>query len=245
MSGLVIHKLSVAVGEKPILHDVSLMVRPGEIHVLMGPNGAGKSTLVNALVGKPGYTVSAGTVTLDGDYLLSLSADERARKGLFLSFQEPVEISGLNMKTFLLTALDARRPEHLPIGEFLHLLREALLKVGLPTTFMQRDLNVGFSGGEKKRFEMLQLLLLKPAIALLDEIDSGLDVEAQQIVVQTIKSLLPSTGVLLISHNPALLGQLPDIHVHVLQGGRFVCEGGISLVRQISLHGFDGISSKG
>lgn len=237
MAGLEIHNLSVTVGEKPILYDVSLNVRPGEIHVLMGPNGAGKSTLVNALVGKPGYTVSAGTVTLDGADLLALPIDERARRGLFLSFQEPVEIPGLNMKTFLLTALNTHRSEHLHAGEFLTLLRATLPKVGLPMDFVHRDVNVGFSGGEKKRFELLQLLLLNPVIALLDETDSGLDVEAQQIVVQVLRSLT-DTGVLLISHNPTLLEQLPDLRVHILQDGTLVREGGIELVHEVVVKGF-------
>lgn len=237
MGGLEVHNLSVAVDEKVILHDVSLTVRPGEIHVLMGPNGAGKSTLVYALVGKTGYRIRCGTVQLDSVDLFSIPIDERARRGLFLSFQEPVEIAGLNMKTFLLTALNARRSEHLHAGEFLTLLRNTLPQVGLSMDFVQRDVNVGFSGGEKKRFEMLQLLLLKPAIALLDETDSGLDVEAQQIVVQVLRSLT-DTGVLLISHNPTLLEQLPDVHVHILQDGTLVREGGIELVHEVVAKGF-------
>jgi len=241
---LEIKNLHATIGGKEILKGIDLTVRDGEIHALMGLNGAGKSTLSNVLVGHPAYTVTEGSVTFNGKDLLALSPDERSHEGLFLSFQQPVEIPGVSMVNFMRAALNAKRKyqgvEPMEAGSFLKLMREKRGIVELDSKLMNRSVNEGFSGGEKKRNEIFQMAMLEPTLCILDETDSGLDVDALRIVAEGFNRLRkPETSAIVITHYQRLLDYLkPDI-VHVLIDGRIVKTGGPELAAEIEERGFD------
>ncbi|MCR4995126.1 MAG: Fe-S cluster assembly ATPase SufC [Bacteroidales bacterium] len=241
---LEIKNLHATIGGKEILKGIDLVVRPGEIHALMGQNGAGKSTLSNVLVGNPSYTVTEGSIRFNGKDLLAMSPDERAHEGLFLSFQQPVEIPGVSMVNFMRAALNAKRKylglEPLDAGSFLKLMREKRKIVELDSKLTSRSVNEGFSGGEKKRNEIFQMAMLEPTLSILDETDSGLDVDALRIVAEGFNKLrTPETSAIVITHYQRLLDYLkPDI-VHVLIDGRIVRTGGPGLAAEIERRGFD------
>jgi len=244
---LEIQNLHVAVDGKPILKGLTLAVRKGEIHALMGPNGSGKSTLANALMGNPKYQVTEGKIFYRGEDVLGLSADERARKGLFLAFQYPTAIPGVSLANFLRTALNARRKEMgeakpIPPKEFRALVTGHMALLKMDESFAGRYLNDGFSGGEKKRAEILQMAVLRPEIAVLDETDSGLDIDALRIVSEGVNALTgPDLGVLLITHYQRLLNYIKPHFVHVLVDGRVVKSGGPELALELEAQGYDWI----
>jgi len=236
--------LHVSVGDAPIIKGLTLSVPAGETHAIMGPNGAGKSTLAYALAGRDGYVVTAGDATLDGADLLTLEPEERAAAGLFLSFQYPVEIPGLSAIAFLKAAVNALRKargeEPMAAPALLKLLREkaAALKIG--EDMLKRPLNVGFSGGEKKRFEALQMAVLQPRFAILDETDSGLDIDALKIVADNVNALrAPDRGLLVITHYQRLLDYIRPDRVHVLVNGRIAASGGPELALDLEREGYD------
>jgi len=242
-----IRDLHVSVEGKPILKGLSLAVRKGEVHALMGPNGSGKSTLANALMGNPKYEVTQGQILYQGVDVLELGADERARKGLFLAFQYPTAIPGVSVANFLRTALNARRKEigeEKPIApkEFRALVKEQMALLKMDESFAGRYLNDGFSGGEKKRAEILQMAVLRPEIAVLDETDSGLDIDALRIVSEGVNALAgPDLGVLLITHYQRILNYIKPDFVHVLVDGRIVKSGGPELALELEAQGYDWI----
>lgn len=232
-----------AEGGKAILKGVSLTIQPGEVHAVMGPNGAGKSTLSNVIAGRPGYAVTGGSITYDGQDLMTLDADERARAGIFLAFQYPVEIPGVATATFLKTAINARRkaagaPDIEPL-EFLKMMKANAKKLAMPEDMLKRPVNVGFSGGEKKRAEALQMAMLEPRLCVLDETDSGLDIDALRIVSDGVNALRsPDRGMLVITHYQRLLSYIvPDV-VHVLVDGRIVKSGDKSLAEDLEAKGY-------
>jgi len=243
---LEIKNLHASVGEKEILKGVDLTIRRGEVHAVMGPNGAGKSTLGAVLAGRPDFTVTAGSIRYAGQDLLALSPEERSWAGLFLSFQYPVEIPGVSITNFMKSAISARRkaqglPELTP-GEFLKLLKEKMAFVQMKGEFAKREVNVGFSGGEKKRNEIFQMAMLEPTLSILDETDSGLDVDALRIVAEGVNRLrTPETAAIVITHYQRLLEYIvPDV-VHVLKDGRIVETGGRELVDRIEREGYESI----
>ena len=243
---LEIKGLHAGVEGKEILKGIDLTIREGEVHAVMGPNGAGKSTLGGVLTGRPGYEVTAGSVEFRGRNLLEMTPEERSWAGLFLSFQYPGEIPGVSITNFIKAAVNARRksqglPELKP-AEFLKLLREKMALVGMKGEFARRDVNVGFSGGEKKRNEIFQMAVLEPVLSILDETDSGLDVDALRIVAQGVNALhTPQTASIIITHYQRLLEYIvPDV-VHVLKDGRIVRTGGRELVDIIEKDGYAGI----
>ncbi|MBI2638705.1 Fe-S cluster assembly ATPase SufC [Candidatus Peregrinibacteria bacterium] len=239
-----IKNLKVSINEKPILQGLSLKIKPGEIHAIMGPNGSGKSTLANTIMGHPKYTISHGEILMDGENLVSLKADKRARAGVFLAFQYPKEIPGVTVLSFLQMAVAAVRkvrgePQLNPI-EFRKLLRSLLAEFSLDAKFMNRYINEGFSGGEKKKMEILQMALLEPKIAVLDETDSGLDVDALKIVAEGINRLAsPKRGILLITHYQRILHYIKPHFVHVMIEGQIVKSGGPELAQQLEQEGYD------
>jgi Fe-S cluster assembly ATP-binding protein len=241
---LKIENLHATVADKPILKGLSLSVNAGEVHAIMGPNGAGKSTLGYVLGGRPGYEVTEGSVSYDGRDLLEMSADERAAAGLFLGFQYPVEIPGVSNVQFLRTALNAQRrargePE-MSAGDFLRLARAQGDALGVSMDMMKRAVNVGFSGGEKKRNEMVQMGIVDPRLAILDETDSGLDIDALRVVADGINRIMrrPDKAVILITHYQRLLDLIEPDHVHVLAEGRIVRSGGPELAHQLEREGY-------
>ena len=243
---LEIKDLHAGIEGREILRGVNLTIRRGEVHAIMGPNGAGKSTLSAVLAGRPDYTVTGGSVIYDGRDLLSLAPEERAWAGIFLSFQYPVEIPGVSINNFMKAALNARRkaagqPELKP-AEFLKLLKEKMAFVQMKGEFAKREVNVGFSGGEKKRNEIFQMAMLEPTLSILDETDSGLDVDALRIVADGVNALrTPQTASIVITHYQRLLEYIvPDV-VHVLKNGRIVLTGGRELVDRIETQGYDSI----
>jgi Fe-S cluster assembly ATP-binding protein len=243
---LSIHNLHVAIGETEILKGLSLDVPAGEVHAVMGPNGAGKSTLSYTLAGRPTYEVTAGTATLDGEDLLALGPDARAAKGVFLSFQYPLEIPGVPAITFLRTAVNAqrkaRREAEMGAPEFLKTVRAAAAELKMDFEMLRRGLNVGFSGGEKKRMEILQMAMLKPRLLILDETDSGLDIDALRIVAEGVNAMrAPDRSMLVITHYQRLLDYIIPDRVHVLAGGRIVASGDADLARQLEREGYDRI----
>jgi Fe-S cluster assembly ATP-binding protein len=239
---LEIRDLHVAVEGKPILKGVNLTIHKGEVHALMGPNGSGKSTLSNALMGHPNYTVTSGDILFKGESILELSPDERARRGLFLAFQYPVAISGVSVVNFLRTALKSIRGEEVPVREFRKLLKEKMALLGVDDSFAGRYVNDGFSGGEKKRHEILQMAMLQPEMAILDETDSGLDIDALRTVAEGINKLTgPNLGVLLITHYQRILNYVRPHYVHVLVDGRIVKSGGSELAEKLEAQGYDWI----
>ena len=239
-TNLVISDLHVNVGDKEILRGVDLTVEQGKVHALMGPNGSGKSTLAYALAGHPRYRVTAGRVTFQDEDVLSLTPDERARQGMFLAMQYPVEVPGVSVTNFLRTALNAVREEDVPVREFARELREQMKLLNMDPKFAERSLNEGFSGGEKKRHEILQMALLRPALAILDETDSGLDIDALKVVSEGVNRMRgPDLGVLLITHYTRILRYIaPDV-VHVMLGGRIVQTGGRELADELEERGYE------
>lgn len=241
---LKIDNLHASIGEKEILKGVSLEIRKGEIHAVMGPNGAGKSTLSAVLTGKPAFTVTGGTVTFNGQDLLEMKPEERSWAGLFMSFQYPVEIPGVTITNFMKTAVNSRRKaeglEPLKGGDFLKMMREKMAMIKMRPEFAKRDVNVGFSGGEKKRNEIFQMAMLDPVLSILDETDSGLDVDALKIVADGVNAMhTPEKAAIIITHYQKLLEYVvPDV-VHVLKDGRIVASGDRSLVDTIENEGFD------
>lgn len=249
MTMLHIDNLQAKVADKPILKGLSLSINPGEIHAIMGPNGAGKSTLGYTLGGRPGYEVTGGSATLDGQDLFALEPHERAAAGLFLGFQYPVEIPGVSFVQFLREAANAQRTargeEPLSGGEFLKLAREKAGLLKLDMDMLKRPVNVGFSGGEKKRAEMVQMGILDPKFAILDETDSGLDIDALRIVGEGINAIMrrPDKAVLLITHYQRLLDYVKPDKVHVLAGGRIVKTGGPELALQLEEEGYEAVAA--
>jgi Fe-S cluster assembly ATP-binding protein len=241
---LEVRGLHVAVNGTEILRGVDLTVKAGEVHAIMGPNGSGKSTLTQVLAGHPAYTVTAGTATYEGKDLLALKPEERAREGLFLAFQYPVEIRGITNSYFLRSAVNAvrkhRGQEELDPLDFLQVLEEKLKAIGWDDTLMNRPVNEGFSGGEKKRNEILQLAVLEPRLALLDETDSGLDIDALKTVAQAVNKLrAPDRSFVIVTHYQRLLNFItPDV-VHVLADGRIVKSGGPELAHELEAKGYD------
>jgi Fe-S cluster assembly ATP-binding protein len=241
---LSIHNLHVAIGETEILKGLSLDVPAGEVHAVMGPNGAGKSTLSYTLAGRPGYEVTNGTATLNGEDLLALAPDARAAKGVFLSFQYPLEIPGVPAITFLRTAVNAQRkargePE-MGAPEFLKTVRAKAAELKMDFDMLRRGLNVGFSGGEKKRMEILQAVMLSPSLLILDETDSGLDIDALRIVSEGVNAMRSADrSMLVITHYQRLLDHIRPDRVHVLSAGRIVASGGPELALELEREGYD------
>jgi len=242
---LEIKDLHISVEGKMIVKGLSLTVKPGEVNALMGPNGSGKSTLANALMGHPKYTIEKGQIILDGEDITKLEPDERAKKGLFLSFQYPSEIPGVSMSNFLRIALQSVKGKHISVGEFRKLLQEKMQSLKMDPAFADRYLNEGFSGGEKKRAEILQLSVLQPRIAILDETDSGLDIDALKAVAEGINKLLgPNIGILVITHYQRLLNYLTPDKVHVMIDGKLAKSGGPELAHQLEEKGYDWLKSE-
>jgi Fe-S cluster assembly ATP-binding protein len=241
---LKIENLHANVGDKPILKGLSLTLNPGEIHAIMGPNGAGKSTLGYVLSGRPGYEVTEGSVTFNGEELLEMEPHERAAAGLFLGFQYPVEIPGVSNVQFLREALNAQRKhrgeEPLSGGEFLKIARAQADAMGMDMEMLKRPVNVGFSGGEKKRNEMVQMGIINPTLAILDETDSGLDIDALRVVGDGINRIMrrPDKAVLLITHYQRLLDYVQPDFVHVLADGRITRTGGPELAHELEREGY-------
>ena len=239
---LVIKNLHVSVDGTEILKGVDLEIKPGEVHALMGPNGSGKSTLANALMGHPKYKITKGSVRLDGKDISELSPDKRAKLGLFLSFQYPKEIPGLTVSSFLRTALNSLRGEKIAVIDFHKLLREKMAQLKMDRKFGMRYLNDGFSGGEKKRAEILQMLVLEPKYCILDETDSGLDIDALKTVAAGINTLKDSgkpKGILLITHYYRILNHIIPDKVHVMVDGKIVKSGDKKLAQQIEENGYE------
>jgi Fe-S cluster assembly ATP-binding protein len=240
-----IEDLHVNVEGKEILKGVNLVVNRGEVHALMGPNGSGKSTLANALMGHPRYEVTQGRVLLDGEDILPLSADQRARRGMFLAFQYPLEIPGVKVRHFLRTAVKATKAQELSVTEFRKQLFDKMALLEMDRSFAERYLNEGFSGGEKKRNEILQMAMLEPAMAILDETDSGLDIDALRIVASGINKLAgPERGMLLITHYQRILNYVEPQFVHVFFDGRVVRSGGKELAQELEAKGYDWIAEE-
>lgn len=241
--------LYARVEEKEILKGLSLTVKPGEVHAIMGPNGSGKSTLGNVLSGRTGYEVTGGTVEFNGQNLFDLETEERARQGLFLAFQYPVEIPGVSNMEFLKAAVDARR-KHLNLPElsaveFMKLARETSKRVSLDQAFLKRGVNEGFSGGEKKRNEILQMMLLEPRLCILDETDSGLDIDALQVVANGVNAMRSEErSFIVVTHYQRLLDYIVPDYVHVLAGGRIVRSGDKELAKELEAKGYGWIESE-
>ena len=244
MSELIIKNLQVSVeteaGSKEILKGVDLTIRSGETHAIMGPNGSGKSTLAYSIAGHPKYTITGGSVTLDGADVLKMSVDERAKAGLFLAMQYPVEVPGVSVSNFLRTAVTAIRGEAPKIRTWVGEVKEAMASLNMDTAFSERNVNEGFSGGEKKRHEILQMELLKPKIAILDETDSGLDVDALRIVSEGVNRVKSNSdlGVMLITHYTRILRYIKPDFVHVFANGKIVEEGGPELADKLEEQGY-------
>lgn len=241
MATLEISDLCVNVESTEILTGVNLTVKQGETHAIMGPNGSGKSTLAYSIAGHPKYTVTAGTVTLDGEDVLAMTVDERARAGLFLAMQYPVEVPGVSVSNFLRTAATATRGEAPKLRLWIKEVKQAMEQLQIDPAFAERNVNEGFSGGEKKRHEILQLELLKPKVAILDETDSGLDIDALRVVSDGVNRVRDAgtTGTLLITHYTRILRYIRPDYVHVFVAGRIVEEGGPELAESLEAEGYD------
>jgi Fe-S cluster assembly ATP-binding protein len=243
---LEIQNLCVSIEEREILKGVDLVVRKGEVHALMGPNGSGKSTLANAIMGHSRYVVTAGKILLKGENILELEPDERARKGLFLAFQYPCEVPGVRTSNFLQMAVNARAGKETDVMEFYDKLEQRMKVLDIDEKFMKRYLNEGFSGGEKKRNEILQMMMLQPEFAVMDETDSGLDIDALKIVARGVNELRgPDLGVLIITHYERILRYIAPDFVHILVDGRIVTSGGPELAAHLEQHGYDWIVKDG
>ena len=241
---LEIRNLHAKVEDKEILKGIDLTIGPGEVHAIMGPNGAGKSTLAAVLTGKPGYEVTDGSILFGGKDLLAMTPEERAWAGLFLSFQYPIEIPGVTITAFMKAAVNAKRKAHglpeMKTGDFLKLMKEKMAFVQMKPEFAKREVNVGFSGGEKKRNEIFQMALLDPVLSILDETDSGLDVDALKIVADGVNALRnPEKSAIIVTHYHKLLEYVQPDYVHVLKAGRIVKTGGRELIQAIEDKGFD------
>lgn len=242
-----IENLRVAIEDKEILKDFSLEIKGGEIHAIMGPNGTGKSTLASALMGHPSYEVTGGSVELDGEDVLEMEVDERARAGMFLAMQYPSEISGVTTADFLRSAINAKRGEgnEISLMKFIRQLDEKMNVLEMDESFAQRYLNEGFSGGEKKRNEILQMMMLEPRICILDEIDSGLDIDALKVVSKGVNDLRsPERAFLIITHYQRLLNYITPDFVHVMMQGRIVKSGGPELAQRLEAEGYDWIKNE-
>ena len=244
---LSINSLSVAIENFPIIKDLSLQISPGQIHAIMGPNGSGKSTLAHTLMGHPAYQVVAGSILFDGVSLLDVSSDKRAQKGLFLVFQHPYEIPGLTIFTFLKEAYQALTQKQISVADFTTLLHEKMQLLSIDPQIAQRAVNEGFSGGEKKRFEMLQVLLFKPKLVVLDEIDSGLDVDALKLVcsaLEVVRKENQATSFIIITHYHRILQHIVPDYVHILCQGILVNSAGPELAEQIEKNGYGAYQQK-
>lgn len=238
---LEVKDLHTGVEEKEILHGLNLIVGAGETHVIMGPNGAGKSTLGSTIMGDPRYKVSSGSVIFKGEDITNLSTDKIAKKGMFISFQNPIEVPGISLSNFIRTAIENKTGEHLRVWDFQKTLKATMQVLNMDPSYAERDLNVGFSGGEKKKAEILQLLMLKPDLAILDETDSGLDVDAVRTVSKGIEEYKKQIGgaLLIITHSTRILESLKVDKTHVLVEGRIVADGDASMVDDINENGFE------
>jgi len=243
MPDLAIRQLQVRVDQSELIHDLSLTVPAGQVHALMGPNGSGKSTLALTLMGHPRYRVTAGTITLGDHDVLAMTPDQRARAGLFLSFQYPQEVAGVSLGSFLRTTVNARQTKTVNLADFYQRLKAAADKLKLPESFIARGINEGFSGGEKKRAEIMQLMILQPSMCILDETDSGLDIDALKIVADGINLLRsPERGFLVITHYQRLLQFIKPDAVHVMVGGRIVKSGGPEVAVKLEQTGYESVS---
>ncbi len=250
---LIINDLRVNVGDQEILKGVNLTIRGGTIHAIMGPNGSGKSTLAYTIAGHPGYEVTGGEIWYKGQNMLDLEADERSRLGLFLAFQYPVSVPGVSVANFLRAAINAQRAEEgkdpketaIPMSEYRKLLREHMKELGMDESFARRYLNENFSGGEKKRVEILQMAMLKPSMAVMDETDSGLDIDALKVVSNGVNQLMnPEMGILVITHYQRLLNYIKPDFVSVMMGGRIMRDGGPELALELEDKGYDWIKEE-
>lgn len=247
MSVLEIIDLHVSIDQKEILKGVNLRIETGQIHAVMGPNGTGKSTLAAAIMGNPSYQVTKGQILLDGQDVLEMEVDERARAGLFLAVQYPSEIPGVTNAEFMRAAINARRPENdkIAVREFIERLDQTMAQLDMPQAMAGRYLNEGFSGGEKKRNEILQMMMIEPTFAILDEIDSGLDIDALQVVAKGVNAMRSNQfGSLIITHYQRLLNYIqPDV-VHIMMGGKVAMTGGPELAQRLEREGYKGISQE-
>lgn len=241
MSLLDVQNISVSVDEKKVLSDLSLSIGAGETHVLLGPNGAGKSTLGNVLMGNPVYKLNSGKIVFDGNDITQDSTDKRAKAGLFLSFQNPLEVSGISLESFIRSSLQQKTGERVKLFQFQKELKANMALLNMDENYAKRDLNVGFSGGERKKSEILQLLMLKPKLAILDETDSGLDVDAVRTVSKGIEEYQKTQNgaLLIITHSTRILESLHVDYTHILVKGQIVKTGDAALVEQINERGFD------
>ncbi|OIN67021.1 Fe-S cluster assembly ATPase SufC [Exiguobacterium sp. KRL4] len=246
-SHLKIEDLHVAIDGKEILKGVNLEIKGGEIHAVMGPNGTGKSTLASALMGHPTYEVTSGSVTLDGEDVLEMEVNERAQAGMFLAMQYPSEISGVTNSDFLRSAINSRREEgdEISLMKFIRQLDAQMGLLEMPGEMAHRYLNEGFSGGEKKRNEILQMTMLKPSIAILDEIDSGLDIDALKVVAKGVNEMRsPEFGCLIITHYQRLLNYIEPDFIHIMMGGKIVMSGGKELAHRLEAEGYDWVKKE-
>lgn len=245
---LQVENLQATVADKDVLRGINLSIKAGEVHAIMGPNGAGKSSLAAVLAGRDDYEVTAGSALLKGEDILDMDPEDRAHAGLFLAFQYPVEIPGVSNKLFMQTAVNAVREAQgqptLDMFEFTQLMQEKMNMLGMRQEFLERDVNVGFSGGEKKRNDMLQMALLEPSLCILDETDSGLDIDALKAVAEGVNAMRsPERGFILVTHYQRLLEYVaPDV-IHILHNGRIVKSGGMELIAQIEEQGYDAIAN--
>src|SRR5580765_33587 len=234
--------LRAAVGDREILRGIDLTVQQGQIHALMGPNGSGKSTLSNVIMGRPGYRILEGSVVFNGEDITTLTPDQRAKRGLFLAMQYPTEVPGVSVVNFLRTAYQAVKGEQISALAFRKHMKTQMDRLGIEDAMVQRYVNQGFSGGEKKRNEVLQLAVLEPAIALLDETDSGLDIDSLKLVAEGVNELVgPELGVLLITHYQRILNYITPDKVHVMMKGRIVKTGGPELAKELEAKGYEGV----
>ena len=238
---LEVNRLHVSVGEKDILHGVDLTVGCDETHVLMGPNGTGKSTLGYAVTGNPVYTVTSGGIVFDGEDITALPVNERAKRGIFLSFQNPLEVPGVTLSAFIRSALEQKTGSRLRLWDFKKKLKDAMAMLDMDESYADRDLNVGFSGGEKKKAEILQMLMLEPRLAILDETDSGLDVDAVRLVSKGVEEYQKdhNGALLIITHSTRILDALSVDYTHVLVNGKIAANGDGSLVEEINVNGYE------
>lgn len=245
MSLLKLKDLQVSAGGKDILFGINLNVNKGEVHVIMGPNGSGKSTLANALVGNPEYSIDGGEILLEGEKINKLEVDERAKKGIFLSFQIPQEIPGLSLFDFLKAAKEAVTGEKISILKFHKQVKEKMEKIKFDASYLKRELNVGFSGGEKKKSEIIQMAVLEPKLAILDETDSGLDRDATKIVFESLKAIkTKDSSLIIITHYNKVLEYLNPDFVHIIMEGKLIATGGKELVNMIENEGYDKIRER-